>query len=71
MSTSDTPVETGESYTVEIEELGEEGDGVGYVEEFAVLVPEATLGETVEAEITEVGPNFARAEIVDEEFEVG
>lgn len=70
MSESETPVEPGESYTVEIEELGDEGDGVGYVEQFAVLVPGAALGETVKARITEIGSNFARAEVVDEEFEV-
>ncbi|MFB6096532.1 MAG: TRAM domain-containing protein [Haloferacaceae archaeon] len=68
MSSSQIPVESGETYTLEIEELGEEGDGVGYVESFAILVPEADLGETADVEITEVGSNFARAEVVDEEF---
>lgn len=70
MSSSQIPVETGETYTLEIEELGDEGDGVGYVENFAILVPEADLGETADVEISEVGSNFARAEIVGEEFEL-
>lgn len=70
MSSSQVPVETGETYTVEIEELGDEGDGIGYVEDFTIIVPEADLGATVDIEITEVGSNFARADTVGEEFQV-
>jgi predicted RNA-binding protein with TRAM domain len=66
----DVPVTAGETYVVAIEELGDEGDGVGYVDDFAVLVGDATLGETVRAEITEVFDNFARGDVVDAEFEV-
>ncbi|WP_251343671.1 TRAM domain-containing protein [Haloplanus halophilus] len=65
---TDRPVTTGETYVVAIEELGSEGDGVGYVEEFAVLVDEASLGETVRVEITDVGESYARGEVVDAEF---
>jgi predicted RNA-binding protein with TRAM domain len=63
----DRPVTTGETHVVAIEELGSEGDGVGYVDDFAVLV-DAALGETVQVEITDVGSNYARAEVVDAEF---
>ena len=62
------PVETGETHVVAIEELGAEGDGVGYVGDFTVLVDEATLGETVQVEITDVASTFARGEVVDSEF---
>jgi predicted RNA-binding protein with TRAM domain len=62
------PVTAGETYVVAIEELGSEGDGVGYVDEFAVLVESASLGETVRVEITDVGSNFAHADVVDSEF---
>jgi len=62
------PVTTGETYVVAIEELGSEGDGVGYVDDFAVLVGDATLGETVRIEIVDVDTNFARGEVVDAEF---
>ncbi|GAB6859948.1 TRAM domain-containing protein [Haloplanus litoreus] len=65
---ADRPVTAGDTYVVAIEELGDEGDGVGYVDEFAVLVDDASLGETVRVEITDVGTNFARAEVVDAEF---
>jgi predicted RNA-binding protein with TRAM domain len=41
---------------------------VGYVDDFAVLVDDAALGETVQVEITDVGSNFARGEVVDAEF---
>jgi 23S rRNA (uracil1939-C5)-methyltransferase len=64
------PVTTGETHVVAIEELGSEGDGVGYVDDFAVLVPEATLGETVRIEITDVESNFARGEVIDAEFDL-
>ena len=59
------PVEPGEEYTVEIEEIGEEGDGVAYVEEFVVLVPDSNLGEQALIEIREVEESFATAELVE------
>jgi 23S rRNA (uracil1939-C5)-methyltransferase len=62
------PVTAGDTYVVAIEELGAEGDGVGYVDEFAVLVDDASLGETVRVEITDVGESFARGETLDAEF---
>jgi 23S rRNA (uridine2552-2'-O)-methyltransferase len=64
----DRPVTTGETHVVAIEELGSEGDGVGYVGDFAVLVDDAALGETVQVEITDVGSNYARGEVLDAEF---
>jgi 23S rRNA (uridine2552-2'-O)-methyltransferase len=64
----ESPVTSGETYVVAIEELGSEGDGIGYVDDFAVLVDDATLGETVEIEITDVDSNFARGDVVDSEF---
>jgi predicted RNA-binding protein with TRAM domain len=65
---TERPVATGETYVVAIEELGSEGDGVGYVDQFAVLVDDASLGETVQVEITDVESHFARADVVDAEF---
>jgi tRNA/tmRNA/rRNA uracil-C5-methylase (TrmA/RlmC/RlmD family) len=40
------------------------GEGVARVEEFVVFVPFVIVGETVEAEITEVKKSFARAKLV-------
>ena len=67
---ADRPVQAGETHVLAIEELGSEGDGVGYVGGFAVLVGDASLGETVRVEITDVGSNFARGEVLDAEFEL-
>ena len=40
------------------------GEGVGRVDEFVIFVPFVLVGETVEAEITEVKKNFARAKLL-------
>ena len=40
------------------------GEGVGRVDDFVVFVPFVLVGETVEAEITEVKKNFARAKLL-------
>lgn len=55
------PVEPGDSYHFEIAELGTEGDGIGYVEDFVVIVPGADLGESVTVEVTRVEETFAVA----------
>lgn len=60
-SESQAPVDSGESYHLEIEELGEEGDGIGYIEDFVVIVPGSTLGESVTVEVDRVEEHFAVA----------
>ncbi len=47
-----------------IHDLAFGGEGVGRIEEFVVFVPFVIVGETVEAEITEVKKNFARAKLL-------
>ena len=59
------PVEVGESLTVEVTDVGSEGDGVARVDGFTVFVAGAEAGETVDVRITDVKPNFAFAERVD------
>lgn len=59
------PVEPGEEYTVEIREVGEEGDGVAYVEDFVVLIPDGNLGERALIEIRDVEESFATAELLE------
>jgi predicted RNA-binding protein with TRAM domain len=73
MSTDDTsaPVDEGEEYTVEIEDTCEEGDGVATVQDFVVLVPDAEMGERVTVRIDEVRDDFARAETVESESDLG
>ena len=54
----------GDKINLTIHDLAFGGEGVGRVEEFVVFVPFVITGETVEAEITEVKKNFARAKLV-------
>ncbi|MFC5973818.1 TRAM domain-containing protein [Halomarina salina] len=60
------PVEEGEQRTVEIEDIGEQGDGITRVERgFVVIVPNTEQGERVTVEITDVQTNVAFAEVVE------
>lgn len=72
MSERDTPVPVteGEEYVFDVEEIGREGDGVGYVDDFAVLVPEADMGDQVRVEIERVEPEFAMATVLEHESDV-
>ncbi len=59
------PVNEGEQRTVDIEDLGDQGDGLARVERgFVVIVPDTEVGERVTVEITDVGENVAFAEVV-------
>lgn len=59
------PVEVGEQRTVEIENIGDQGDGITRVDRgFVVIVPDTDVGERVIIEITDVGQNVAFAEVV-------
>ncbi|WP_440991455.1 TRAM domain-containing protein [Haloarchaeobius baliensis] len=60
------PVEEGELRTVEIQDIGEQGDGITRVERgFVVIVPETEQGERVTIEITDVRENVAFADVVE------
>lgn len=54
---------SGDSITLDIQDLAFGGEGVGRVEEFVIFVPFVIPGERVVAEITEVKKNFARAKL--------
>ena len=59
------PVEEGEQRTVEIEDLGEQGDGITRVERgFVVIVPDTEQGERVTVEITDVRENVASRKLL-------
>ncbi|MFT4889217.1 MAG: putative RNA-binding protein with TRAM domain [Halobacteriales archaeon] len=59
------PVEEGEHRTVEIEDMGDQGDGITRVERgFVVIVPDTEKGERVTVEIADVRENVAFAEVV-------
>jgi len=60
------PVREGEALTVEIEDVGEEGDGVAHVEGFTLFVPDAAVGEEVDVRVEDVKPRYAFADPVDD-----
>lgn len=60
------PVEEGETRTVEIEDIGDQGDGVTRVERgFVVIIPDTEQGERVTIEISDVRENVAFATVVE------
>jgi len=61
------PVEEGEIRYVEIEDLGDQGDGIARVERgYVIIVPDTAVGDRLKVEIDEVRPNFAAGVPVDE-----
>jgi len=59
------PVAEGEERTVEIEGIGDQGDGIDRVERgFVVIVPETSEDERVTIEITDVRQTVAFAEVL-------
>ncbi|OKY78172.1 MAG: putative RNA-binding protein containing TRAM domain [Candidatus Methanohalarchaeum thermophilum] len=65
INTPPTPIEAGETYDVEIEDIGKEGDGIARVDNFVVFVPGADVGDEVTIEIKTVKHTFGVGEIVD------
>lgn len=60
------PVEEGDQRTVEIDDIGEQGDGITRVERgFVVIVPDTDHGERVTIEITDVRENVAFADVIE------
>ena len=58
------PFQIGNKLTLTIHDIAFGGEGVGRTDDFVVFVPFVIVGETVEAEITEVKKNFARAKLL-------
>jgi tRNA/tmRNA/rRNA uracil-C5-methylase (TrmA/RlmC/RlmD family) len=54
----------GTTASLTIEDIAFGGEGVARLDDFVVFVPFVLVGEVVEAEITEVKKNFARARLV-------
>lgn len=60
------PVEEGETREVEIENIGDQGDGITRVERgFVVIVPDTEQGERVRIEVADVRETVAFAEVVE------
>lgn len=60
------PLAVGEERDVEIEDIGDQGDGIARVERgYVVIIPDTEHGERVTVEITDVQENVAFAEVVE------
>jgi predicted RNA-binding protein with TRAM domain len=57
------PVEEGKTYSIKIEGQGKEGDGIGRVNGFVVIVPGTKQGQTVSVRITKVARKVAFGEV--------
>ena len=65
---SGPPVHEGEICEVEIEDVGEQGDGIARVGPgYIVFVPETAIGDRVTVEITTTQENFAFADVIEDE----
>jgi predicted RNA-binding protein with TRAM domain len=59
------PVQTGKEYTVDITDIGRNGDGIARITGFVIFVKNAKRGDkNVKIKINSVGGRFATAEIV-------
>jgi tRNA/tmRNA/rRNA uracil-C5-methylase (TrmA/RlmC/RlmD family) len=58
------PLKLADKITLAIHDIAFGGEGVGRLDDFVVFVPFVNIGETVEAEVTEVKKNFARAKLL-------
>lgn len=65
---SPPPVDEGEVLEVEIDDVGEQDDGIARIGPgYVVFVPDTDIGDRVTIEITEIRDNFAFAEVVERE----
>ena len=58
------PVELGQEYEGEIEDISRRGDGIAKIEGFVIFVANAKKGDHVKFKITKVGRRFATAEVL-------
>ncbi|MCH5254815.1 MAG: 23S rRNA (uracil(1939)-C(5))-methyltransferase RlmD, partial [Lachnospiraceae bacterium] len=49
--------------TVQIEDIGNDGEGIGKIDGYALFVKDAVIGDVVEAKITKVKKNYAYARV--------
>lgn len=60
------PVDVGDLREVEIENLGDQGDGIARVDRgYVVIVPDTEVGDRVTVEIEDIHTNFAIASVVE------
>ncbi len=69
--THDLPVSEGETREVEIESLGDQGDGIAKVERgYVLIVPETDIGDRVTVRLQQVQENVGFAEVIERHHDV-
>jgi len=59
------PVRKNDDITLKIERLGSEGEGIGHVDGFTIMVPGALPGETVGCHVLTVRPRYAAGKLME------
>lgn len=60
------PIAEGDRRTVDIEDIGKQGDGIARVERgYVIIVPETEIGDRVTIEIRNVQENLAFGEVIE------
>ncbi|MFC4987384.1 TRAM domain-containing protein [Saliphagus infecundisoli] len=60
------PITEGDRRTVDIEDIGKQGDGIARVERgYVIIVPETEIGDRVTIEIRNVQENLAFGEVIE------
>lgn len=58
------PVEMGREYDVQITEISRKGDGIARIQGFVIFVKDGKVGQNAKIRVTQIGPRFATAEVV-------
>ncbi|MFH1682567.1 MAG: TRAM domain-containing protein [Candidatus Woesearchaeota archaeon] len=58
------PVNEGQEYEVEIESVGEKGDGIAKIKGFVLFIPKTQKGDYVKVKVTKVLKSVGFAEVV-------
>ena len=59
------PVDAGKEYEVQITEISRKGDGIARIQGFVIFVKDGKVGQNAKIRISQIGPRFATAEIID------
>jgi predicted RNA-binding protein with TRAM domain len=58
------PVEAGKEYDVQITEVSRKGDGIARIQGFVIFVKDGKVGQNAKIRISQIGPRFATAEVI-------
>jgi predicted RNA-binding protein with TRAM domain len=61
---NEIPVREGETYDIEITDLGDEGDGIARVDGYVLIIPDTDVGSEVTVRVNHVSDNVGFGEVV-------